>query len=335
MTQRTFVPSGTYDWRGDAKHELTTLVWYPAAGDTLETPQPVGPPGRPYFDIGPAAVDATVATAPKDFPLIVLSHGTGGSAVNLVWFAEALAGHGYIAAAVNHPGNNAIDGYTVPGFTLWWLRARDLSSVIEGLLADPTFGPRIDPRRIGAAGHSLGGYTVLALAGGIAPSDRLREFCRTHQDDETCKPLNEFPDLVSKAEGLARSDPIYRAARALGDQSYGDSRVRAVFGMAPALGPAFLTDSLAHIDIPVALVTGAGDEVVPVASVQAVASEIPNAELTVLPAPVGHYVFIGLCLDAARTAFPLGCNDPPGVDRAAVLAETAEIAQAFFARRLR
>ncbi len=74
------------------------------------------------------------------------------------------------------PGS-VYDGYYVPGFTLWWLRARDLSAVIDGMLADATFGPRIDVSRIGAAGHSLGGYTVLALAGGIATFGGLRDFC--------------------------------------------------------------------------------------------------------------------------------------------------------------
>ena len=34
--------------------------------------------------------------------------------------------------------------------TLWWQRAGDLSHVIDGMLASPRFGPRIDPERIGA-----------------------------------------------------------------------------------------------------------------------------------------------------------------------------------------
>jgi len=49
---------------------------------------------------------------------------------------------------------------------LWWERARDLSAVIDGMLSDPTFMPRIDRQRIGAAGFSLGGYTMIAIAQG-------------------------------------------------------------------------------------------------------------------------------------------------------------------------
>ena len=72
----------------------------------------------------------------------------------------------YVAAAVNHPGNNPIDSYTVAGFTLWWERARDLSAVIDGMLADPTLMTWIDAELIGAAGFSLGGYTMIAIAQG-------------------------------------------------------------------------------------------------------------------------------------------------------------------------
>ena len=38
----------------------------------------------------------------------------------------ALAARGYIAVAVNHPGNNELAGYTTEGISLWWLRAVDL-----------------------------------------------------------------------------------------------------------------------------------------------------------------------------------------------------------------
>ena len=98
----------------------------------------LGPPGNPLFDGGRAAVDAALATTPTRFPPVVLSHGTGGTGGNLAWLGTALARAGYVAAAVNHPGNKRIDGYTVAGFTLWWERARDLSAVIDGVLADPT-----------------------------------------------------------------------------------------------------------------------------------------------------------------------------------------------------
>ena len=132
VATRTFVPAEPYEWRGDAKHALATMIWYPADPGADEKPQQLGPPGNPLFDLGRAAADAALAPTPAEFPLIVLSHGTGGVAGNLTWLGTALARAGYVAVAVNHPGNNWIDGYTVAGFTLWWERARDLSAVIDG-----------------------------------------------------------------------------------------------------------------------------------------------------------------------------------------------------------
>ena len=77
----------------------------------------------------------------------------------IAWLGRALASKGYIAAAVNHPGNNALEEYTAEGFLIWWERARDLTSVIDMLVGDSQFGRLIDRSRIGAAGFSLGGYT--------------------------------------------------------------------------------------------------------------------------------------------------------------------------------
>jgi predicted dienelactone hydrolase len=336
MTTRAFVPAAPYDWRGDPKHALVTTIWYPAAPGTQQKPTLLGPPGHPLFEGGEVAADAALAPSPARLPLIVLSHGTGGTAGNLAWLGTALASAGYVAAAVNHPGNNAIDGYTVPGFAHWWLRARDLSAVIDGMLADPRFGPRIDPRHIGAAGFSLGGYTVIAIAGGITSLAQFGEFCASPKADRMCSSPPEFPGLRVKIDGLAKSDRGFRAAQDRDSQSYRDPRIDAVFAMAPALIQAFLPDSLAHIAIPVAIVAGSADEVVPVRSnAQFLAAAIAHAELKVLAGPVTHYVFAGLCLDAARAALPRLCNDAPGADRRAVEAETAGLAVAFFGRSLR
>jgi predicted dienelactone hydrolase len=336
ITTRKFVPAPPYDWRGAHAHSLVTAIWYPAAASVKEEPQPVGPPGAPLFDIGPAAPNGAVAPAPDKFPLIVLSHGTGGTAQLLGWLGRALATRGYVAAAVDHPGNNAIDGYTIQGFTLWWERATDLSKVIDGMLADPIFGPRLDARRIGAAGHSLGGYTVIVIAGGIPSTAHFREFCASPKADGTCVAPPEFPDLRAKAEALAHADPAFAAALADDMRSYRDPRVRAVFAMAPALGPALAPQSLARIDIPVAIVAGAGDTIMPVrTNAQFLAATIPHAELTLLSEKVGHYVFAADCTAAGRAARPARCVDAPGVDRDAVHTTTARLAEAFFAHHLR
>jgi hypothetical protein len=42
------------------------------------------------------------ASSRRNFPLVMLSHGTGGGAATLAWLAETLASNGYIVVAVNH-----------------------------------------------------------------------------------------------------------------------------------------------------------------------------------------------------------------------------------------
>jgi predicted dienelactone hydrolase len=258
-------------------------------------------PDNPLFDGGRAAVDAALAPTPAEFPLIVLSHGTGGVAGNLAWLGTALARAGYVAAAVNHPGNNWIDGYTVAGFTLWWERARDLSAVIDGMLADPTFMTRIDAARIGAAGFSLGGYTMIAIAGGITSLAHFREFCASPDVENASQASPEFPDLRAKAKALADSDEAFRAALANDSRSYRDKRVRAVLAMAPGRGPAsaFLPESLEEIDIPVAIVAGAANA----SGARFYAARIPHAELTIFPGDVGHYVFMPVVPPKAALPF--------------------------------
>ena len=104
----------------------------------------------------------------------------------MAWLAETLASNGYIVAAVNNHGNTAAEpSYQLHGFMLWWERARDISVLIDRLVADPQSGAHIDRSRIGVAGFSLGGYTALAMVGEEVHrrvgTDALKFFDRTFQ----------------------------------------------------------------------------------------------------------------------------------------------------------
>jgi predicted dienelactone hydrolase len=330
--QKSFVPYKPYSWRGAKTHALLTTVWYPAHPASVEQPQWLGPPDAPLFAVGSAAPGARPASG--RFPLIALSHGTGGSALMLGWLGTVLASHGYIAAAVNHPGNNALEPYTASGFSLWWERAKDLSEVIDHMLADPDFGVRIDSKRIGAAGFSLGGYTMIEIAGGITDRTAYQEFCRSPAADAICKSPPEFPQLLDYFQRLdetGKSDPEIGASLGREKDSHRDSRVRAVFAIAPALGPAFRPAGLSKIAIPVQIVAGTEDDNVPVASsAKYLASHIPGSKLVLLEGGVRHYEFLGSCTAAGRQRLPLLCTDQAGVDRDAIHEKTAAMAVAFF-----
>jgi predicted dienelactone hydrolase len=329
------VPGNTV-LRGGQSGRLSVVIWYPAATQSAVAPIILGPPQTPYFSEGQAAQNAALAGAPARLPFVVVSHGTGGSAMDLAWLCAGLAARGYIVAAVNHPGNNAFEAPTVAGTSLYSLRAGDLSRVIDGVLAMSRFGPRIDRSRIGAAGESLGGYTALEIAGARTDNRLMDAYCGRDPSTPVCtgEASPAISELKAKAQALAATDSAYRAAVAAGSDSHRDSRVKAVFSIEPAEGPAIVPASLAAIDVPVAFVAGFGDRILPVMdNVIPDALAIPDAQLTLLPMPVGHYTFLIDCTAAGAQKFPAICGDA-GPARVAVHRATLDLAAAFFARTL-
>ena len=134
-------------------------------------------PDRPTAPVGQVATPADARTLPTTIylpegegpgPLIVFSHGLGGSPQKFTGIHQAWAEAGYIVAAPRFPltsdanpdhRTEASDLLQQPG---------DISFLIDQLLAvsDAEEGPlagRIDPNRVGAAGLSLGGATTYGL----------------------------------------------------------------------------------------------------------------------------------------------------------------------------
>lgn len=252
---------------------LPVRLWYPAAPSATEVPQT-------YYRAfkGSAAPDAAFGAGPA--PLVVLSHGDKGNNTNQAWLAEALAANGSIVAAVDH-WKNTTDDFVPEATVQIWERPQDLSFVISALLADATWKGRIDAARIGAAGHSSGGYSALALAGAVYSPFRLREYCQGPEAGPEC----------ALGKGLAYETIDFRPSM----KSYRDARIRAVFAMAPAVGPSIEPDSLKAIGIPVHIVAAANDELLPFDRHAArYAREIPGARLTTLPGG-GHFVFMPEC----------------------------------------
>jgi predicted dienelactone hydrolase len=249
----------------------------------------------------------------------------------MAWLGTYLAARGYIVLAVNHPGNNAVTGYTPQGFVEGWERAKDISTAITDLLADPRFGEKIDPDRIGAAGFSFGGYTMMELAGARTDMNRILAWCEEKKG--ACNPP-EMPDLIEKFNAIKQQPDVQQALQHSGD-SYRDARVRAVFAIAPAVARAFSPESLAKINIPVEIVAGEADPIAPPAeNAQYFAANIQGAKLTILPGGVGHYTFLDVGTESGKKQLPQFFVDNSGVDRAAVHKQVAEMAADFFAKEL-
>jgi predicted dienelactone hydrolase len=120
------------------------------------------------------------------YPLILFSHGFTGCATQSVFLMEALASAGYLVLAPNHKdqecsgwGRARSEGKLLSirpeepfGKVQEWSpatykdRAEDLEAILDAVSHSPVApGAPADMNRVGLAGHSLGGYTALGLAG--------------------------------------------------------------------------------------------------------------------------------------------------------------------------
>ena len=112
-------------------------------------------------------------------PVLIFSHGFGGCATQSKFLTEALAAHGYWVFAPNHKDarcGGARSGGGRPDAPFRepqnWSdksfidRRDDVRAIQDALATSPEFANRVDLTRLGYIGHSLGGYTVVGLAGG-------------------------------------------------------------------------------------------------------------------------------------------------------------------------
>lgn len=290
----------------------TVALWYPTAAPARTTA------------MGPFEVRAAIGAPPepRTAGLVLLSHGTGGSELGHARLAEALARRGWMVAALRHPRDNWQDATLLARSPARYFetRPRQASRVLDALLTDPAIGPRIatDARgpRIAAIGHSAGGYTVLALAGGRPDVSRIAAHCLAHRTEDPlfCSTGRDPAQTQAQAPTAAGGGEPVAAPPELADP-----RVRAAVALAP-VGAVLDDASLARIRVPVAVHVPALDRwLVPRFHGTRVAAAIPGAVLETVP-NAWHFAF----LDAPSMPIPSPdgdlCADPPGFDRAAYIA---------------
>jgi predicted dienelactone hydrolase len=154
---------------------IDVVIWYP----TDETGA---------VDEGLQAILNAPPSSDAPFPLIVFSHGSGGNPRQSRFLTVHLASHGFVVAALSHPGNTTEDCFPCSDFNQladsYANRPLDIAFVRDQLLgeslgATSVLSGLIDPSSIGLTGHSFGGYTTVAglAAGGwdagaaLAPVD--------------------------------------------------------------------------------------------------------------------------------------------------------------------
>jgi predicted dienelactone hydrolase len=149
----------------------------------------------------PAHVDLTVhdATRNRDIPLrvylparteptpvVLFSHGLGGSRTGSVFLGEHWASRGYAAVFLQHPGSDDAVWKDAPkeewmqamkqaaSLENFLLRVQDVPAALDQLAiwnADKTnaLAGRLDMKKIGMSGHSFGAVTTEAVSGEDLP----------------------------------------------------------------------------------------------------------------------------------------------------------------------
>ena len=156
-------------------------------------------------------------------PVIIFSHGLGGSREGYGYLGRHWASHNYIVVHPTHLGSDSGVLKSLRPFRSMKMvaadpinainRPKDVSLCIDRLTelnrTDKTFKGRIRLDRIGVAGHSFGGFTALASAG--------QTFVNTNGQSQLADPR------ISAA--IAMSAPAKPNTAAVLDQTYGSIKI--------------------------------------------------------------------------------------------------------------
>jgi predicted dienelactone hydrolase len=246
--------------------------------------------------------DWTPALEDHRAPLVVISHGTGGSGRDMGWLAEPLAAADFRVMSLDHHGNNYVDGYHPEGFLFGWERPRDVTFVLDSVRSGD---------RVGVAGFSLGGYTAAALAGARLDRAMIEAIL---SGTAPLPPIEEFPDglqqLWTTTPPRALVDVADRAASDLRDP-----RVVAAFLVAPGMSSLLTEESLNAVRVPVEVRWGDADTTNPFdLDVRPLLDHVPHVRGNEVGVGVRHDHFI----------------EPLAPDRADVRAGVATDAVRFF-----
>jgi len=316
---QTNIGERTFHFKDNKRNRpLVTEIWYPTT-DTLKQSDKAFSP----FTRVATVRDGKLPTA--KLPLILISHGTGGSRLSLEWLADALVQKGFIVAAVDHWGNT-YDHKLPLEFLKPWERPHDISFVISSLLSQPDIKAVINPDKIGMAGFSFGGYTAIALAGGRFDFLSLLNYYKTTGRQELMVP--EFPDLNKYLD-----DSTLLAVAKNPPRLY-DKRIKAFFSISPALGPGFVSDR--DITAPIYILGSQSDSMAPVkTNAFRYHQFIRRSQYYVNPGKTGHYVMLQEAIDEVKKEAPTYFTDDTTVDRHHVHLKVDSLAVGFFVKYLK
>ena len=214
---------------------------------------------------------STAATANK--PLIVFSHGFGSVRTDLRYLAEHLASHGYVVAALEHPGSNETSSKVVSKGKNRLVepqefldRPRDISFILDELetlnqTANNPLQGKLATNNVMVVGYSFGGGTALALAGGELQIENLKQRCQQNSAK------------TNLSQGLQC------VAQALPEKTYQlrDNRIKQAIALNPTTSLMFGETGLTKVQIPTLILSSSADKITPPLTEQVIGfAKIPS-----------------------------------------------------------
>jgi predicted dienelactone hydrolase len=158
---------------------FVVLVCYPTGAANLR-PDYLLPTGRVVPHMQTGADPPLFGNAASRYPMIAFSHGYGGSPISndYITALSVFASYGYIVVAPFH-GDPRFSDLKVDDLSdvvavlprlrdfiaLQTMRPLSMTAAIDLVLAHPQWRDHIDPTQIGGFGASLGGETMMLMAG--------------------------------------------------------------------------------------------------------------------------------------------------------------------------
>lgn len=254
---------------------IPLALLYPALGEESMT----------HF--GPYSLEVARDATPAEGvnPLVVISHGNSGTPWAYRDLAKHLVRAGFVVALPAHTGNTRHDNTLAGTAANLANRPRHISLSIDAAITDPLLKAYIATTGVAVIGHSIGGYTALAAAGGqpwTGPYER--------------KGAEPAPVPVTP-----------------------DARIRSLVLLNPATFW-FVGESLRAVRLPILMRTGEKDMAAPIEHARNVIDGVADAALVEHKdiAGAGHFSFMSkFPPELTRPNFPPS-QDPPGFDRVAI-----------------
>lgn len=287
---------------------MDASIWYPAGNKTYKAPI-----GDNQLFYGKAAYMGAPVAQGK-YPLVIISHGSGGNMDGLAWLSSGLAEAGAMVLAVNHQGSTT--GDSSPRRTvLFEERVADVKTALDSVLKDPNFAAHIDTQRISVLGFSLGGTTAMQLGGARFDRNAYQDYCQ------------RLGAAAVDCVFLSKGGVDLKNLPASWESDWREPRISKIIAVEPGFSYGMTAESLKSIQQPVLLITlGNEQERWKAADMtdkgSNIIKQLPQAEHVTF-APAHHFTFLPECKPNAEAMLreeqddPV-CTDPAGTNRAQI-----------------